>query len=76
MATINKPEVETTISSRAIGLLECFTNGLDEFVYRLAARRAIQRSPSSTTVEVTVDDLKAAAGELVEILGNLTCQPM
>lgn len=69
MATANHGQ-EATISSDALELLDCFGEGLDEFVYKMAEHSAILRSGKASPVEITADDMVSAGEVLARILQN------
>lgn len=69
MATAHRETKEPTISSDAIGLLDCFSAGVEELVYKLAEHTARSRlEPDATVIEVNADDIEKAADFLVQII--------
>jgi hypothetical protein len=69
MATVATATPESTISSEALGLLDCFAAGLDEIIYQLAEAAAVARA-GSKDVEISVADMEIAATRFVEIMGR------
>jgi len=67
MATANHGNIESSISSDALGLLDCFTNGLDDVIYEIAEAIAARRT-GSQQVEITRADIKEAANVFVVCL--------
>jgi hypothetical protein len=71
MATTNQANREATISSDALGLLDCFSGGVGELVYKPAEHAALSREgPEAKSVEVSADDVEKAADFLVQIIRN------
>jgi hypothetical protein len=68
MATVENKPIESTISSEALGLLDCFSGGIGDFVYRMAELAAAHRTGDSGKVEIGVDDIKAATDRVVQII--------
>lgn len=62
MATVESTQRESSISSDALGLLDCFSCGFDELIYRLAEHVAVERIGRTNEVEITVVDFEKAAG--------------
>lgn len=68
MATANHGNIESSISSEALDLLDCFANGLDDVMYELAEAVAARRTGRTNNVEICVDDIREAAKLFVECL--------
>jgi len=67
MATVDSATNESTISSEALGLLDCFANGIDELIYGLAEVAATERA-GAKGAEISVADMEVAATRFVEIM--------
>jgi len=68
MTTANKTEIEATISSEAMRLLDCFDDQFSDIILHLAERTAIKRGSSKDHVEIAAADVKDAADLLVKII--------
>lgn len=69
MVTIRQEKTESTISSEALGLLDCFSGGVEDFVYKLAEHAANSKAAASSgVVEISADDVEKAADFLVEAI--------
>ena len=60
MATAEPEQTEITISSDALGLLDCFSTGFDDLLCRIAEHVARERAQQPGEVEITVQDIQAA----------------
>jgi hypothetical protein len=67
MATANHDRTDSFISSEAIELLDCFSNGIDEFILQLAEHVANERTGTARS-EITAQDILKAGELLVAML--------
>ncbi len=72
MATVDKPKLESRISSEALDLLHCFSGDLDEMVYAIAEDVARKRQQSAVAhaqaIEIGADDVRSAGAIVIELL--------
>jgi hypothetical protein len=61
MTTIDRPKSESTFSSDAIGLLDCFSCGFDDLLGQIAEDIAVNRTPTGEQVEISKHDVEQAA---------------
>lgn len=75
MATANHGNIDSSISSEALGLLDCFASGLDDVIYELAEAVAAKRTGHTSGVEIRVDDIREAADLFVQCLEKVDIPP-
>jgi hypothetical protein len=66
---------EATISSEALSLLSCFSDGIDDLVLRIAGGVARSRLPQEDHPEISGGDIIAAGNVLSKALRNAPEMP-
>lgn len=68
MATIHHEPVTSTITSDALGILDCFSGGFEDVLYQMAEHSAVDRTGQRRDVEISVADIEDGARRLVQAL--------
>lgn len=68
MATADRPNTDATISSEALSLLSCFSDGFDEVVWKIAEGIARGRTAPGVKPEIEDGDIVAAGEKLAHVL--------
>jgi len=74
MATVENPN-DYAISSDAMDVMDCFSNGMDQVVHQMAGRIAEQRNKSSGEVVITIPDIEAAVRHFAEVMQRSDLEP-
>ncbi len=61
---------EYSISSDAMGVMDCFSDSMGQIVYKMAGLIAAKREPSPDDVVITISDIEDAVNQIAEIMRN------